>query len=168
MCQIKKLLVFNVLLLLGIYHSIAFALDSDRVKEADIKFANLTHDYKNNTSVFCGDVQLDQGTTHLTADKLTTKSTKSRTLEQATAYGLNTLAHLWTIPNPGEPVLHAFAKVIKYYPSKGYISLQGNVTITQGKNSFKGETIHYDMNQKIITVPASNNNRSTIVYNPKS
>lgn len=124
------------------------------------------YNYKTGVKVFEGHVKIDQGTTHLTADKLITKNNNHHKIQEAIAYGLQQPAHYWTLPKMGEPELHANADVIKFYPIDSKVTLEQHVTVAQGENSFKGTLIIYNMNDQTITVPASKDGRAVLVYNP--
>jgi len=144
----------------------AFALDSDSKEKVNIFADSGIYNSKSGINVYEGHVRIDQGTTHITADRLVTKSNGRNNIQEATAYGLLNLAHYWTLPKEGDPELHAHAKVIKFYPIESNISLEQNANVSQGENSFQGEFIHYNSKDQTITVPASKNGRAVLVYNP--
>lgn len=143
------------------------ALESDKNEKVNIVADSGVYNYKTGIDTFEGHVKIDQGTTHITADKLITKRNQKHKIEEAIAYGLNELAHYWTLPNETDPEVHAKAKIIKFYPIASKVTLEHSVFITQGENSFKGELIHYNKNDQTITVPATPNARAVIVYNPE-
>jgi lipopolysaccharide export system protein LptA len=163
MKQIHKILFLSLFLV-----SISFALPEDSKEKIHIKAASAIYNYKSGINTFVGDVQVDQGTTHITADKLVTKSNKAHKIEEAIAYGFKTKAHYWTIPKKDDKELHAYAMIIKFYPQVSNVGLEQDVTITQGENSFNGQRIFYNMHDETITVPPLQNGRAVIVYNPDS
>ena len=145
----------------------SFALQQDFKEKIHIVSNSTIYDYKSGKNVFEGDVKVDQGTTHITCAKLVTKTNAQHQLQEAIAYGDDRQpAHYWTTPKLGDRVVNATANIIKYYPIDGNIILQNNVYVTQGENSFQGELILYNMSNQVITVPASNNGRAVLVYNP--
>lgn len=158
------ILLFLSLLLLATQPSLS--LPSDSKQKVFIGADSSIYNYKTGFTTFEGNVQVDQGTTHITADKLTTKSDVGHKISEAIAYGTKGLAHYWTLSKPSEPEIHAYAKVIKFYPALSNVTLENQVNVTQGENSFHGELIHYNSNDQTIIVPASNKGRSVIVYNP--
>lgn len=123
-------------------------------------------DYKSGINTYEGNVKVDQGSSHLLADKVITKNNAQHKIAEATAYGLKNLAEYTTLPKPGDPLFHAVAKIIKYYPPKALIVLEGDVTVTQGENSFQGPVIIYNMEDQTVTVPSSKIGRATIVIEP--
>ena len=142
----------------------AFALPQDKKEVLHVVADITTYDYKKGLNYYEGHVQVDQGSTHLTADRMTTKSSNKHRIEEAIAYGINAPAHYWTTPNAGEEVVDAYGKVIKYYPETRNTTLQGDVVITQGQNNFHGQLIHYNMNDQTIIVPETKNGRAVLVY----
>lgn len=155
-----------ILLFIFIYASVANALQGDNKATLYIVADSYLGNSKTGIKIFEGHVKVDQGTTHITADRLVTKSNAERKIQEATAYGLQELAHYWTIPKLGDPEIHARAKIIKFYPIESNATLEQDVHVTQGANSFQGELIHYNGNDETITVPHTKNARAVLVYNP--
>lgn len=159
------------LILIGLltagYISSAYALESDQGKPVNIISDSWTYNFKTGIDIFEGHVKVDQGTTHITADKLITKKNHQHKIEEATAYGYEQLAHFWTVPKLNEPELHAHAKIIRFYPLSANFTLEQAVQVLQGKNSFQGELIHYNNVDQTITVPPSTNGKAVLVYNPE-
>lgn len=139
------------------------ALTNDSKEALNISADSSRHNYKIRETWFEGKVKIKQGSTHLTADRLVTRKNAHNKIEEVIAYGYQDLAHYWTQPKENEEVMHAQAKVMKIYPLKSRIVLEGEVLVTQGKNRFKGQIIVYNTKQQIITVPAAKNSRATFV-----
>lgn len=160
--------VRNLLLALILLSTQIFALPEDSKEKIFIVADSWIYNYKTGLTTYIGNVKADQGTTHITADKLITKSNKEHKIEEAVAYGIKEPAHYWTIPKKDDKELHAHAMIIKFYPLVSNVNMQKNVIITQGDNSFNGQIIFYNMHDETITVPPSQNGRATIVYNPEN
>ncbi|EKD69830.1 MAG: hypothetical protein ACD_46C00720G0001, partial [uncultured bacterium] len=143
-----------------------YALSEDSQEKVNVIADSSIYNYKTGINIFEGNVKVDQGTTHITADKLITKTNKEHKLQEAIAYGFNTPAHYWTTPRAGDPIVNASAMIIKYYPIDANIVLEQNVVVAQAENNFQGQLILYNMNTQTITVPASNVGRAVVVYNP--
>lgn len=150
-----------------IFPWLTFGLESDKKEKVYILADSGVYNFKTGIDIYEGNVKIDQGTTHITADRLITKKNDKHKIKEAVAYGITKLAHYWTLPNQKDPEIHAHAKIIKFYPIESKVTLEKNVLITQGENSFKGELIHYNRNDQTITVPATANARAVIVYNPE-
>jgi len=145
-----------------------YALPTDKNQKVHIVSDSWTYNYKNGSSLFEGHVKIDQGTTHIIADRLITKNNTQHKIEEAIAYGIDSVAHYWTLPKINDAEIHAFARVIKFYPISSNITLEKDVTVKQGENSFQGQLIHYNMNEQTIAVPASKNGRAVVIFNPDS
>ena len=165
MFQILKLIKLSFLFFFGLIACV-FALPEDNHEKVFIVADSSTYNYKKGVNVFEGHVKVDQGTTHITADRLVTKSNSQHKMREAIAYGINALAHYWTLPKVGDPEIHAHAKVIKFYPLDSNATLEQDVVITQGENSFHGQLILYNSKDETIIVPAAKDARSILVYNP--
>src|SRR5690348_11838944 len=146
--------------------STAHALRTDSQQKIHITADTTTYNFKNGTTVFTGHVVANQGTTHLTAEKLVTKSNSQHQIQEVIAYGQGkTQAHYITLPKPNEAELHAIGDVIHYFPITANVTLQNHVTVQQGENSFQGELILYNMDEQTITVPPTPRGRAVLVYN---
>ncbi len=143
-----------------------FALQNDDQQIMHIVSDSSTFNYKTGTHIYEGHVKIDQGSTHLTADRVVTMNNNKHKIEQAVAFGFNELAEYTTLPKPGDPLLHAKARVIKFFPAKSIVFLEDDVVVTQGKNSFQGPVIIYNMKDQIVTAPPSKTGRATIIIDP--
>jgi lipopolysaccharide export system protein LptA len=145
---------------------VAFALPDDSNKNMHITADSTLFNYKSGFNTYEGNVVVLQGGTHLTADKVTTQNDGHHKINEAIAYGKDKLADYWTTPQPGDPLFHAQAKVIKFYPQTSLIILQGDVVVTQGNNSFNGPEIIYNIKNQTVSSPANKNGRATIIIDP--
>ncbi|MBV9576024.1 MAG: lipopolysaccharide transport periplasmic protein LptA [Gammaproteobacteria bacterium] len=164
MCLIKNSLLISFIFLS--LSSIAEGLDTDRKQKVNIIADSGIYNYKTGINIYEGHVRIDQGTTHLTADRLITKNNAQHKIQEAIAYGLQTKAHYWTLPNLQEKEIHAWAKIIKFYPTESNATLEKEVFVKQGENSFQGELINYNSKEQTISVPAAQQGRAVLVYNP--
>ncbi len=158
--------ILNVICILFLLGN-AYALPNDREQLMHIDADSYELNYKTGIDVYEGNVKVDQGTTHLIADRLVTEKNKDRKMISAIAYGVGQLAEFTTIPKEGEQLFHAKAKVIKFYPETSLVQLEEDVMVTQGENSFHGPIILYNMKDQIVSTPASKNGRATIIINTK-
>lgn len=145
---------------------VVYALPEDRREMLHIKADNTIYNYKTGINYFEGNVQIDQGSTHVTADRLITKANSKHQIQEAIAYGIHQLARFTTTPRQGEKAINANARIIKFYPLTMNATLQGEVFVLQGENIFQGQLIHYNMNEQTIIVPETKNGRAVLVYNP--
>lgn len=155
-------------LLFFIFCQTASALPSDSEKPMKIVADATLFNYKTGVDTYEGNVKVDQGTTHLVADKLVTEKNDRHKIVSAIAYGTHQLAELTTLPSVGAHVLHGKSNIIKFYPSTSVLILEDNVVVTQGENSFHGSLIIYNMKEQMVAAPASKNGRATIVIDAKT
>jgi lipopolysaccharide transport protein LptA len=148
------------------FSSYNFALSTDSKEVIHIVSDNWAYNYKTGVNEYQGHVIIHQGTTHLTADRLTTKSNAQHKIKEAIAYGIKQPAHYRTLAKTNDPEMHAYASVIKYYPLESNVTFEQNVTLQNGENSFQGQLIHYNSYDQTITVPKRENSQAVIVYNP--
>lgn len=146
----------------------AVALSTDSEQPMQIVADASLFNYKTGVDTYEGNVKVDQGTTHLVADKLVTEKNEHHKIVSAVAYGTHRLAELTTLPSADAEVLHAKSTIIKFYPSTSILILENNVLVTQGENSFHGSLIIYNMKDQMVAAPASKNGRATIIIDAKT
>jgi lipopolysaccharide transport protein LptA len=163
MTQFRNMLV-GILLMLA--NTLVCALPDDSSKNMHISADSTLFNYKNGFNTYEGNVSVIQGGTHLTADRMTTQNNDHHKINEAIAYGNQKLAHYWTVPQPGDPLFHAQARIIKFYPLTSLVVLQGDVVVTQGNNSFNGPEIIYNIKDQTVSSPANKKGRATIIIEP--
>lgn len=163
-----SLIKMNFILSLLFIFLPCFALEKDTKEKVIIIADSGIYNYKTGLNIYNGHVRVDQGTSHITADKLTTKNNAKQEITEVIAYGITEPAHYWTLPNEGDLEIHARAKLIKFYPLVANIALEQNVEVKQGQNQFKGELIYYNSKEQTVTVPPAKNSRAVLVYNPET
>lgn len=158
--------LFSMLLMVG-FSQIATALPSDNEHPMRISADSTLINYKTGVYTYEGNVKIKQGTTQLIADRLVTKSDTKHKMQEGVAYGLKQLAEYSTIPKEGDKLLHAQAKIIRFYPPQSIVVLENNVIVTQGENSFQGKYITYNIKDQIVTAPSTHKGRATIIIEPE-
>ncbi len=151
-----------ILIIVGLAPMLAIALPDDQEKPFNIVADSSLFNYKTGVDTYEGNVKVDQGSSHLTADRLVTRKNKQHKIIEAVATGITKLAEYSTIPKIGDPMLHAEAKIIKFYPAISAVVLEQDVVVTQKENSFHGPHIIYNIKDQIVTAPASKEGRATI------
>lgn len=149
-------------------HSTLFALESD--KHALMQVSADTADLNQLThfGVYKGNVEVNQGSTHLRANKAFTQSDKNNKLKFAKAFGDHAIpAHFWTETDEKKPPLHAWALEIRYFPEKHLIVLLGNARVEQGEDSLSAPKITYHTEKKLVTSHGDKNTRPVIIFHPE-
>lgn len=73
-------------------------------------------------------------------------------------------AHFWTQKVIADPVTHAFADIIYYYPQKNLIKLKGHAKVKQAKNEFNAEIINYNTLLQQVNSQAGSKSIKMIFY----
>ncbi len=152
--------------LLVLLTTTSFALPEDSKQLMHISSDSTQFDFKKGINIYEGNVVVNQGSTHLTADKVTTKNNDLHKIQEVIAFGGINPAIYTTIPNPGDELFTAKAHEIRFYPIKSLIFLEGDTSVTQGENSFQGPIMIYNTKDQIVTAPPSKNGRATMMIKP--
>lgn len=167
--HLKQLLVIGSLVTaIFLYPHITLALSSDTHKIAKFVADHVAFNYRNGTTVYTGHVTMDQGTTHLQANKVTIYRDPNGNINQVIATGTaGNLAHYTTLPDKQRQSIEAYGDTIEYYPAKQLAIIIGDGKVVQGKNSLQGSHIVYDLaKQTVVSSPSHPGNKSVIVLQP--
>lgn len=149
-----------------------FDVNKDKNEKAYISSDTADLNRTTGVGVYRVDVKIDQGSTHVRGDVVTTYTDANNKLKEAIIVGKEgELASYETLIETGKPVLYAKAKTIKFYPQKNYIILIGNASIIQGTDSIQGDQLEYDIEKQHLIAKGNDSskgkNRTTIVILPK-
>lgn len=153
-------------LLLWFVPELSNALGSDKQQPANLLADSAVLNRNTGVSVYRGNVKLTQGTTIITGDVIVTYTDKHNQLLKAVATGTQKLASYTTMPDNSKLLFTAIAQTINYYPNQGQAEFIGEAKATQGRDSFVGPQINYDINHEIVTSPSSHQGRTTIIIQP--
>jgi lipopolysaccharide export system protein LptA len=157
-----------LLLMMIFYSGATLALDSDRLAVMHVTSDSATYDRNQHTITYEGNVQIEQGTSHLDGDKVVVYQTPTNTnkIQQLIAYG--NPAHYNTIPQDGKSRLYIEATKITYSPIKRTLLLEGNGKVTQDGNIFSGPHIWYDMiNGVVHSLAVPGKQRTEMIIQPQ-
>lgn len=164
----KNLALLAWIALLFLTCQTVLALPNDREKKLELSANSADLNQQTHQGEYFGQVNLAQGTTHLTAFKAITQGNKKNKLVLAVAFGnAKEQAHYWTQTALDKPLLHAYADIIRYYPERHLIELTGNARVVQGENSFAGAKISYDTLQQHVTSKSDGKTRILIIIHPE-
>ena len=138
-------IVLTLLLSLGSLY--ANALPGDREQAIHISADKALRDEKKGLTVYSGNVALDQGSLHISADRITVYRIEEEG-DKIIAKGQPALVQQQA--NENEDVMRAHADVIEYYKSEDRLRLHSNAQIEQGGSTVKGQTIDYFITQQLV------------------
>lgn len=143
-----------------------YGLQEDSDIPMNITSDRLEFNSKTGITIFTGHVKMDQGMTHLTADKVTVYKRPDGEIEKIIARG--NPAHYTTVPESEKPMLEASGDTIEYYPQKSEAIILGNGVIKQGGTVLRGEHLVYDLAQGALTsTPTRPQERTILVIEPQ-
>ena len=155
-------------LFLFCFNTAPFALPNDRDQILQLRADSADINQQTHKGIYLGDVQLDQGSTHIRAHEAITTGNEKNQLTLAVIKGNKSAqAHYWTIPAADKPPMHAYADTINYYAERHLIELIGNARVEQGGNSFSAPEITYDTEAQHVVSKASGTARTTIIFHPE-
>jgi lipopolysaccharide export system protein LptA len=120
----------------------AWALKDDASKPIDIEANDVEVRESDNTSVYVGNVQVDQGSMRLLADHVTVYHRENRQPKFIIALGAPAKYKQLLDDNQGE--VQAFAKRMEYDADKDELTLIGDGLLIQDKDRLTGERIVYE------------------------
>jgi lipopolysaccharide export system protein LptA len=146
----------------------AYALPEDRDQIVQLSADSADLNQETHKGIYLGQVQLDQGSTHVRAAEAITEGNPKNQLIKAIAKGdQKEQAHYWTLQEKDKPPIHAYADIIYYFPERHLIELVGNAKIEQGENSFVAPKISYDTEKQHVLTEKQGDMRTTIIFHPE-
>ncbi len=136
------MLTAATLLGLLVLAGVARALPEDADQPINIQANEGELDQVNRTGVYRGDVQVDQGTLRIRADKMTVIY-KDRKVTRITFNG--SPATYQQQLDAEEAMVFANARTIVYHTQSERLELRGQATLTQEGNRMQGDRIDYDI-----------------------
>lgn len=119
-------------------------------KPIQIEADRVELDEQKGISVYKGNIRIVQGEIEMRAHTLTVHIVKGR-ISQLVAEGKPV-----DLVRSGETPMKAQADTMKYFASKGSISILGGAHLWQGLNEFSGDQIEYDIESDRMTAAKAN------------
>lgn len=165
---VKKIVSYSLYTIsLFLVTHICFALPEDRTQVMQLRADSADINQKSHRGVYIGDVQVDQGTTHIRAARAVTEGNAQNQLIKAIIKGnKETQAHYWTLAAADKPTMHAYADTIYYYPERHTIELIGNARVEQGQDSFAAPKISFDTVDQHVISNKDGKQRTLIIMHP--
>ena len=124
----------------------ALSTDPQQPVQIEADFAEL--DDEEHTTVYVGNVVVDQGSMHMTGDRLRVNFTENKDMKDAYLEGRP--ATFKQTPDHDDDV-HGQALKIEYHAEQSLLNLIEKARVTQGERLFEGHRINYDTKKSIIT-----------------
>ena len=143
-----------LLVWLAIGSSLVHGLPEDREQPIRITADQAIRDEKLGFTVYSGNVQMDQGSLHIDADKITiyhNEEDASRVVAEGTP------AHMQQQPEPDEGIVKAQANKIEYFKLEDRALLTENAQIQQDGSTVTGETIEYFISEQLVRADSNQN-----------
>lgn len=145
---------------------VALALPGDSEQPIHITADSAQINERKGIATYTGNVELKQGSLHVTADELTIY-TQEGEVAFITAEGK--LAHFQQLPEIDAALVQAYARTITYYTDKQKVVLEGEAELKQAEDSFRGERIEYDIVDKVVSAEGDeSSSRVEMVVYPKT
>ena len=165
-----SIIKFTIYFLLAfvLQNKLAYALPDDEKAPFELHSETADINQSTRTGVYTGNIEFDQGTSHIRAWKSIIKTDENNKLIKAIISGnKEKQAHFWTMIDKTKPMLHAYADKIYYYPNTRIIKLKGNAKVLQDNNSLTADIILYNVASNHVTTENNHKNRTTIIFHPK-
>lgn len=142
-------------------------LNPQPINPLNIHASQSEYDYKTGKIIFEGQVSMQQDQMKLLADKVITQSNDHHQIQSVFAFGKKNLAHYTQLNQDKSPPLIASARIIRYFPNTRFIILEKEAQVTQGKNHFSGDIIHYNLAEHTIMIPPESKGSALLIYHPQ-
>jgi lipopolysaccharide export system protein LptA len=146
----------------------ARALPEDRDQPIYIRSDRAERDERVGTTVYTGDVEIDQGSMHISAERVTVKDADAAVV-QIVAVGKPAKMH--QKPSPEREPVYARALTIQYDVAEEVLTLIDDASVTQQDGAVNGDRIvYYTQEQRVVatgeTSSASKDGRVNVVIQP--
>ena len=125
----------------------AQSLPEDREQAIQIKSDSALRDEKKGLTVYSGNVVLDQGSLHISADKITVFRINE---EGDKIVALGQPASVQQQPAADEELMRAHAEVIEYFKAEDRLRLRSSAQIEQGGSTVTGNIIDYYIATQLV------------------
>lgn len=141
---------FPGLFFLGLLLTAGFcqALPDDKYETIRGRAASLTIDNKTGIATYSGNVNIQQGSLSIIADKLMVHRNAQGDVEKMVATG--SPARFQQQPEPDKGVITASAQSITYTPATEHLLLVENASLEQDGSVMSGSTIDYDLIKELL------------------
>lgn len=137
----------SLILIFCSYSQVSYALSTDKDKPLIIEADSVEIDDKRGITVYRGDVDVKQGSMHVTGTTLVIERVDG---EVTTVTVVGNPAHYSQRPDDKPDDVVATARKLQVYPKRDLVRLERGAKIIQEGNIFTGNIIEYDNKNNII------------------
>ncbi|MGV6826533.1 MAG: lipopolysaccharide transport periplasmic protein LptA [bacterium] len=149
MYSIKNILLYAGLVLTS---QAAMALSTDRDQPVEVVADSVEIDEAAGTSIYIGEVEINQGSIQLLADKVTVFYQQSK-VQRLLAEGKP--VKFRQLPDDSKEYVKGRGNRVEYMVQTEELILTDNAVLTQGKDSFSSDRIVYDRHQAKLKAGAA-------------
>ena len=139
--------IASVLALCLTFSQPALSLPGDREQAIQITADSATRDEKKGLTIYSGNVVLDQGSLHISADTITVFRINEEG-DKIVARGQP--ASVQQQPAVDEELMRAHAEIIEYFKAEDRLRLRSSAQIEQGGSTVTGNIIDYYITQQLV------------------
>ena len=161
---------FSLLATLFLLANSSRALDSDRHQPIRIQADAAMVDETAGTSIYQGNVIIQQGTLQVTADEVEIYTAENEVIQiiAKAANEPNVLAHYEQQINEGKDMVRAEAQKITYLVQEERLHLTGSAKLQQVGDIFTGALLFYDLGRGIVNLNSDGSSgRINMTITPK-
>jgi len=145
----------------------AFALPDDRDQPIYIQSDRAERDERTGTTLYTGDVEIDQGSLHISADRVTIQDADAQVSE---IHATGAPAKMRQKTSPEREPVYARAKTIQYDVATEVLTLIDGASVTQEGTTVTGDRIVYFVREQRVKASggaASGRERVKVVIPPR-
>lgn len=146
----RTLPIMAGLLLSGAIPATAHALEGDAGATIEIAADRLDIDDRAGTAIYTGDVDMQQGSMKLVADKVEIERNAQGEVSQVTATSDKGRAYLEQKPAPQDPVVKGWGESIVYHAGERRVELIHRAELHQGGDIFNGAYVEYFLDRRQV------------------
>nr|WP_297459275.1 lipopolysaccharide transport periplasmic protein LptA [uncultured Halomonas sp.] len=138
------------LALLGLFSLPAIALESDASAPIKVAADRLDLDDRAGTAVYTGDVEMQQGSMRLTAERVEIERNAQGEVTLVTAIGEGERAYIEQKPAPEDPLVKGWGNTIVYHAAERRVELIEQAELHQGGDIFNGAYVEYFLDRRVV------------------
>ncbi len=133
--------------LLTLFATLVLGLPSDREQPIHISADKALRDEKKGITVYQGNVEMNQGSLHIEAEKITIHH-QAEQADRIIAQG--TPARMQQKPAPDKEPVQAHAEIIEYHQAEDRLRLITDAQIVQDGSTVTGDSIDYFISEELV------------------